>query len=721
MKIDRRTLLIGGGAGIGLVVGYAVWPREVPSALDWRQGEHVLGHFIRIGTDGRVTVAAPAVETGQGTWTALPQIAADELGAAWEMVGVEPAPVAAAYANPLAEAEGWFDGLGALRRWQLDKEAACLTARSSSIRAFEQPLRIAAAGARAMLIEAAAERWGVRAAECDSADGFVVHEDKKLGFGALAEAASRLDPPADPALRRPGTGALIGRPLPRLDVPAKSDGSFRFAGDVRLPDMAFAAVRVAPPGGRLTAFSRSAAERGGATAVAGVGWLAVAAPTAWAAHQALDAANPPFEAPARAAASDLRGLCEAALDSDLAEPIVQRGDYAAAVEGSRALSATYWVAPAMHLGLEPPSATARVSGHTIEVWAGTQAPGLARAAAEGGAAGAKVRFYSLPVGDSGGRAVEADLVPIAVELARRLNKPVQASISASQSQVHDRPAPPALARMSALHDPANRISAWRMRVATADGFGAALARLAEQGEAGAVRALPGAMPPYAIPNVRIDSASVPLPFAPGYMRGEPERSLVFATESFVDELARARGVEPLAFRMGMLGGQPRLARCIARAAALGGWDGGAAGSTLGIAACAAYGSFIGLLADASLGQDQRITVHRLVAVVDCGRIANSGLVRQQVESGLLWALGQATVREPKLVAGVAKARPSAVLGLPRIAGTPEIEVEIIASSADPGGISGLAPAVIAPALANAIFAGSGRRLRSLPFDPAGDA
>jgi isoquinoline 1-oxidoreductase beta subunit len=201
------------------------------------------------------------------------------------------------------------------------------------------------------------------------------------------------------------------------------------------------------------------------------------------------------------------------------------------------------------------------------------------------------------------------------------------------------------------------------------------------------------------------------------MRGSPQREFAFFTESFVDELARAAGLEPLTLRMALLGGNGRLARCLQGAARRAQWDGGQVGSVMGIAGCSAFGSHIALVATASIGSDQRVEVHRLVAAVDCGLVVNPGLVEQQVEAGLLWALGQATVPPPEWVAGMARARPIGALGLPRLGETPEIAVEIIASDAAPGGISGLGTTVLAPAVANAIHAGSGKRMRSLPFDP----
>jgi isoquinoline 1-oxidoreductase beta subunit len=326
----------------------------------------------------------------------------------------------------------------------------------------------------------------------------------------------------------------------------------------------------------------------------------------------------------------------------------------------------------------------------------------------------------MPTGEPAGRALEADAAPIAAELARILKRPAQVQLSQSQSQNHDHCAPGALARMTALPGDGGITAAWAMRLASADGMGAALARLEGAGEPGKFgrTALDGAVPPYAIPNVRIEAVHTALPFAPGYMRGSPQRELTFFTESFIDELARAAGMQPLALRMALLGQNGRLARCLEGATRLAQWDGGGPGSSMGLAGCSAFGSHIGLVATASIDGDQRIKVERLVAAVDCGRIINPDLATQQIEAGLIWAHGQATVPQPEWIAGMPRARPFRELGLPRIGDTPQIIVELIPSSAAPGGINGLSTTVLAPAVANAIHAGSGRRLRSLPFDLA---
>jgi isoquinoline 1-oxidoreductase beta subunit len=200
------------------------------------------------------------------------------------------------------------------------------------------------------------------------------------------------------------------------------------------------------------------------------------------------------------------------------------------------------------------------------------------------------------------------------------------------------------------------------------------------------------------------------------MRGSPQREIAFFTECFIDELAHAQQAEPLAFRMSMLGRNGRLARCLQGAARLAEWDGGGPGSTMGIAGCSAFGSHIGMVASAIVGPDRRIKVQRLFAAVDCGRVVNAGLVEQQVEAGMIWALAQAMVASPEWIAGMPRARAIGGIGLPRIGETPQITIEVIPSSDSPGGVSGLGTAVLAPAVANAVLSATGKRLRSLPFD-----
>lgn len=713
MRLDRRTLLIGGGAGVGLIVAWALWPGGLDSELAAREGSARFGNFLRIGSDGVVTVAVPQVESGQGSWTALPQMLADELGAAWEKVAVEPAPLLPVYANPLADQEGWLDGFGTRRRWSLKRDGAMrVTADATSVRAFEQPLREAGAVARSMLVAAAAGRWGTDDSDCRAIDGFVVQGSRRLSFGELAEEAAGLSPPSNPSLRNDGN--LIGKPLERLDSPAKANGSWRFAGDVRLPDLLFASARLAPPGGKLEAFDRDAIRRSGGVRhlAATDDWIAVAADNLWQANRALHSANPRFTAPA--GREDVRAQLDATLAAGEFDTVFECGDYWSVVDGSRPLTATYSVAPSQHISFEPRSATARIRGGAAELWSATQAPGLARAGA-----GDDGTFYPMPPGDPAGRSFANPTAPIALHLAGLAGRPVQVTLPQSLAQIHDSVSPGAMIRMTALPGAGGITAALRMDVASGNGLGASLASLmgTEPSESSGRQA----SVPYAVPNLLLRAASAALPYRIGYMRGSPWRETAFATESFIDELARAAGLDPLGLRMALLGENGRLARCFQAAARRAGWDGGGAGSNLGLAGASAFASHVAVVADATISPDQRVQVHNLVCAVDCGRVVNPGLVQQQVEGSLIWALGQATASAPEWRAAMPVPRRLTSVDLPRMAGLPKIDVLIVPSNEAPGGVNGLAAIPLAPAVANAIFAGAGRRMRSLPFDPMSGA
>ncbi|HWK35021.1 molybdopterin cofactor-binding domain-containing protein, partial [Sphingomonas sp.] len=379
--VDRRGLLIGGGATVGLVVAYALWPRAAGVRLPAADGEIVFDGWIKIGTDGHVTVAIPQCEHGQGVYTALPQIVADELGADWRTVGVEAAPESGFYANPLA-AEALF-GSGDGWRHLFDRTAPMLTAGSSSIRRFEGPLRQAGAVARALLMKAAARRWGADWRTLQADAGLITNGKDVLRFGELAAEAARERVPRDiPA--RATDARLAGTPAPRLDAPAKVDGSANFAGDVRLPGMVFAAVRHGPVGdSRLVGIDRQAAERisGMRHVVENTGWVAAVADNWWAANRALTALRPRFETPAPLVDS-------AAIDRALAdalgrpgERVAGEGDVADAFRGGHVLRAEYHVGTGLHAAIEPVTATASYQDGKLVLWAATQAPQAVRAAA----------------------------------------------------------------------------------------------------------------------------------------------------------------------------------------------------------------------------------------------------------------------------------------------------------------------------------------------------
>ncbi|MEA3054387.1 MAG: isoquinoline 1-oxidoreductase subunit beta [Sphingomonadales bacterium] len=726
--ISRRTLLVGGGAGLGLVLAWALWPRSYEPNLRADEGERVFNAFLKIAKDGRVVVAVPQAELGQGSWTALPQILADELGADWRTVGVEPAPIGPLYANRML-AEGLDEG--GFERWPARQfeggPAAMLTAGSTSVRAFERPLREAGAGARALLMKAAARRWGIEWETLDTAAGFVVDGERRLSFGELAEAAAAETLPDYLPIRAGIDNRLTGKPLPRLDLPAKVDGSAPFAGDIRLPDLVFASVRSGPTeDSRLARWDKAAG-----LAVPGVfgafdapGWVACVATDWWAADKGVEALAAVWDVPHPPASDEsIDAALIAALDKDEGRRAYSRGDLADAFEGGHVLRGHYRAGPAPGAPPETLAATARLSGGRLEIWAATQAPGLARAAAArvAGVDEGRVTLYPTLAGGGYGRRLETRAIEQAAMLAVRTKRPVQLTWSRLEETVQDAFRAPARGQLLARLDEGGIILGWQARIAAPDTGAQLAARL--HGGSAAMAAIgdpvAGAVPPYGIPAVTVDYLPAETGIRTGGWRSGAHSYTAFFTESFMDELARLSAVEPLSFRMQMLGDNPRLARCLTTAATLGGWDGGVPGSSMGIACHSAFGSHIAALVEVEVTPDQRARVLRAVCAVDCGRIVNPAIVRQQIEGGLIFGIAAATGNRIGFERGRPDARGFGDFGFPGLAASPEVTVELLESEEEPGGVSELGVPVAAPAVANALHALTGRRLRSLPLAVGG--
>lgn len=726
---SRRNVLIGGGAGVGLVVAWALWPRSYRPNLAVAPGETTLGAWLKIGEDGHVTVAVPQLEHGQGVFTALPQIVADELGADWRTVGVESAPVNPLYANPLA-LDYLFEGTFArlpddLRQSFAERAGLMVTGGSTSVRMFEEGCRTAGAAARAVLCKAAARRWSVTWTDCTVDAGFVVHAGKRLRFAALAAAAADESIPDPLPIGVQGAGKLTGRSLPRIDVPAKVDGSAVFAGDIRLPDMVHAAIRQGPIGdSRLVRVDRAAADRirGVLAVVENPGWVAAVATTWWAANRALEALAPRFVTPGPLidTAAITRSL-DVALAGDGAR-IAAVGEIGSLLDGGGVVTADYTAGVGVHAALETIGAAAAWRDDRLELWLPTAAPAAARAAAArvaGLGEGAVVIHPTL-----GGGSFGATLDPLVAEqaalLAMQLKRPVNLVWSRGEDVLHDRFRPPAKARMRARLSSNGAIAAWESRIA-APSTGHALARCLVPDAAamalGATDPYPvaGALPPYRIPALAIHHHAADIGIPTGHLRGGAHGYTAFFTECFIDELARVSGNEPLSYRIGMLGSDARLARCLTTVAALGGWDGGAPGTGQGIACHSFRGSHIAVLAEATMAEGGRPRVERLVAAVDCGRMIHPDIVLQQIEGGLIFGLAQALGASTGFTAGCTDVRGFAGLNLPRLADTPDIIVELIRSDEAPGGVGELGVPAVAPAIANALHAATGIRLRNLPL------
>ena len=718
--IGRRQLLIGGGVGVGLLVAWKFWPRSYAPNLRAREGETVYNAWLKIGRDGHITVAVPQAELGQGAYSALPQILADELGADWRTIGVEPAPLSPLYANTLLAAEA-AEGSNWLARRSATQNALMLTAGSSSVRAFEGPLREAGAAARAMLRMAAAARWHVEWETLDTRDGFVWRENDRIPFAELAEAAAGYTPP-DPAPPRENVDhRLAGQALPRLDAPAKVDGSALFAADVRFPDMAYADLLCGPWGSRLAGFDR--AEANGMAGVLRIvedpDWVAVVATNWWSAHKALNALRPRFHL--RAPHIDTRRISAqliGALEAGDSKRVVEAGDPAGPFPGASPVTQTYEVGLAPAAAPETLCATVRIVGDQVHLYAGSQAPGLARAAAARGAGVAEeqVTFFQTFCGGGYGRKLEMMAIEQAAKLAKQMARPVQLTWSRLQEIARDSCRPAARGRLTGWMKQ-GRLEAWEARIAapaTAEEVGQRIG--ADGGLARpAVAAVAGARPPYGIPNVAVDHVAAEIGYETGLWRGAAHSYTCFFTESFIDELALAGGLEPLAFRTFLLQDNPRLAQCLSTAASIGGWDGGGRGSGMGLACHSAFGSHIACLVEVEVGGEQRLRVTRAVAAVDCGRVINPELIRQQIEGGIVHGVAAAVGRPLSFEGGMPAARSLGAYGLPTLRDAPEVSVELIDSDELPGGITELGVPVAAPAIANAYFSLSGERVRSLPI------
>lgn len=756
MKLTRRGMLLGTGAAGGLLLAWSLMPRRFDLPLAAGEGEVAFDAWLKIGTDGVVSVAVPQLEMGQGIATLIAQVIAHELGADWRQLAIEPAPVSGAYANvalaqhwaglwmpalaPLAQSEGEENFIA--RRWA-ESVPFMATADGLSLAAYEQPARIAGAGARAMLAMAAADRWGVGWEECEARGGFIIHDKQRASFGELAEAAAGFAPPDPPVLRpappaeRPGefpAGARLNHP--RLDLPAKIDGSLTFAGDVRLPGMLFASIRHAPVGkARLGRFDGSAAHRvaGFRRLVKGPGWLAAVGETWWAAEQALKLVAPHYKGSGRADTTRIGKALDRALGKDSAEVLASWGDAAANLGGKADLAVNYAVAPAHHGGIETASATARLEGGKLELWAASQAPQALRrdVAAALDLAVEAVTLYPVPAGGSFDARLDHAHAVEAALIAKVAQVPVQLTWSRWQEQLALPPRPPARSRVVARTTPDGSPHALHLRIAMPSMAAETGARLfGGEDRQGGLAAQANADPllaqgfdlAYGVPHLLIDHVPVRTSLPGARLRGNEQALGCFLIESAVDELARRSGREPLSFRMALLGQDLKLADCLQRAASLAEWNGGAPGSGEGLAChrqrLAGREGRIAVVASAR-PSETGIRVDKLTAVANIGRIVNADIARQQIEGGLIFGLGLARGCASSWNRGLPDAERLGQLGLPALADCPAIEVEFIESEAEPFDPGELGVAAVIPAIGNALFAATGTRIRTLPLTGAG--
>ena len=700
LKIDRRGFIASALAGgAGLLVGVSI-----PSARASEPSSTFAPNaFLRITTDGQVTLALPKTEMGQGVFTALTMIVAEELEA-------DPATIVVEIPKG---ANGRF---GKVRQ---------STGGSTSIRECWLPMRSAGAAARSLLIEAAAQTWGVSKESCIARLGRVEHpaSGRALAYGDLAAAASRLPAPEAPELKTPSEFRLIGRTVRRLDAPGKVDGSAVYGIDVKLRGLKVAMIAICPVvGGTL-----AGADEAAALATPGVRHvvrlrdaLAVVADHTWAARKGLEAAAPRWDEGPNAGLSQAKIIAdlEAAAARSGAEA-ARRGDIERAMASAqRHIEAVYHQPFLAHAPMEPMNCTVHVRPDGCDLWLGTQVPEKARDVAARAARLPvdKVTVHNFLMGGGFGRRLETDMVERAVEIGKAAPYPVKVIWSREEDIQHDLFRPYYVDRISAGLDDAGFPVAWTHRIAGSS----IIARLYPQVFKGVDSdAVEGAVKTaYRLPNTLVEFVQQESPVTTSWWRGVGPLRSTFVVESFVDELAHAAGMDPLEYRL-RLTDDARAQAVLRAAAARAGWSAPVGkGVGRGVALLSAWDTYMAQVVEVEVGEDLSPVVRKVTAVVDCGQVINPDGVRAQVEGGIIFGLSAALWGEITVAAGRVEQSNFHDYRAMRINEAPKIDVHILESQAKPGGMGEPPTATVFPALANAVCAATGVRVRTLPVERA---
>jgi isoquinoline 1-oxidoreductase subunit beta len=705
----RRLLQAGAAAGGGLMLSLRLpFPNGEAEAAG--ADRFAPNAFIRIGSDGQIVLTMPYVEMGQGTYTSIPMLIAEELEVDLKQVRLEHAPPnEKLYGNPL---------LGGVQA----------TGNSNAVRAAWQPLRQAGAIARTMLVAAAAKRWNVDAASCRAQSGEVLHPPtgRRAKYGALAAAAARLPVPDSVVLKRPQDFKLIGTPAKRLDTPAKVNGTAVFGIDVRPPGVNIATLAQSPVfGGRVKSVDDAAAK-----AVKGVRQIvplddavAVVADHMGAAKKGLAALMIEWDdgPHARLKTDDIAAELEkATLNSGAVAQNVGDVDKAMASAVTK-VEATYQVPFLAHATMEPMNCTVHVRKDGCEVWVGSQAMARVQAAAAktAGLPLEKVVVHNHLIGGGFGRRLEADGIIRAVQVAQHVEGPVKVVWTREEDIQHDMYRPYWFDRLSAGLDETGKPVAWNHRFAGSS----VLARWAPptfkngldpDTTEGAIDLV------YALPNMHVEYLRVEPPGIPtAFWRSVGPSHNVFVVESFMDELAAAAKQDAVAYRRALLDKAPRAKAVLELAAQKAGW-----GQPLpqrvgrGVSLQFAFATYMAQVAEVEVAKDGAVRVRRVVCAVDCGTVVNPDTVQAQIQSAIIFGITAALHGEITLKDGRVEQANFDTYQMLRMNEAPEIEIHIIQSFEPPGGMGECGTSAIVPAVTNAIFAATGKRLRKPPVDTA---
>jgi isoquinoline 1-oxidoreductase beta subunit len=702
MNISRRDFF---KASAGLVIAVSLPVRsEIRDTLTTRAA-FAPNAFLRIDRSGKVTFVMPMIEMGQGTYTSLPMLIAEELEVDVDEVAIEHSPADdKVYVNPLIGFQ--------------------LTGSSTAVRAMYVPLRTAGATARVMLIKAAAQRWNVDPSTCRAEKGVVAHtlSGRSLGYGALADAAAKLPVPEKVALKEPGEFKLIGTPHRRLDSPAKVNGSAKYGIDVRLPRMKFAVVAVSPTFGGILASVDEAKAR----AVPGVSQvvrlddaIAIVAKHTWAAKQGLAAAAPQWGAGPNAKLSTADIVAQLASASERPGVVARHdGDAEAAIAGAaRKFGAIYEQPFLAHATMEPMNCTVHLTKRGCDIWVGTQVPGMTQAAVMKltGLQPEQVRIHNHLLGGGFGRRLEFDGTVRAVQIAQQVRGPVQVIWTREEDIQHDMYRPYYYDRLSAAVDPGGKMVAWSHRIAGSS----IVARFSPSWMKDGVD--PDAVDssinqPYEVSDIHVDWVAQEPPGIPTtWWRGVGVTRSTFVVESFIDELAAFAKQDPLTYRIALLAKNPRSRKVLQVASEKSGWGKPLpVGQGRGIALCIGFGSFIAQVVQVSVDKDGTVRPTHVWCVVDCGIQVNPDTIRAQMESGIVFGLSAALHGEITIKDGRVEQTNFGDYRVLRINEMPRIDVALVKNLESPGGIGEPGTSCVMPALTNAIFAATGKRIRKLP-------